>query len=188
MKCLICEVGTLAVFKRAETMRYKNRDLRIVDLCFSVCSECQAELVMPAQVKSNQVRIADAQRTVDGLLSTPEIVQIRQTMRLNRSQASKVFGGGPNAFSKYERGEIHPSLAVNKLMQLARNVPEARQNLLENAGLVSVKPQRFEKPRISVQPAWSVDCPAFEFRFCPDDLYRPLLLAAEAKPSCYEIH
>lgn len=140
MKCLICEVGNLAVITRAETMRYKNRDLRIVDLCLSVCPECQAELVMPAQVKSNQVRIADAQRTVDGLLRTPEIVQIRQTMRLNRSQASKVFGGGPNAFSKYERGEIHPSLAVNKLMLLARDVPDARQSLLKSAGLAFANP------------------------------------------------
>ncbi len=57
-------------------------------------------------------------------------------MGLNRIEASKVFGGGPNAFSKYERGEIHPSVAVNKLLLLARDIPAVRLKLLISAGFV----------------------------------------------------
>ncbi len=135
MKCLVCEVGNLRAATRTEALRYRNRTLQVHDFCFSSCDQCGAELVMPEQAKRNQVLMADAVRRVEGLLTSQQIKEVRQLMDVNRSQASKIFGGGPNAFSKYERGEIHPSEAVNKLMILARDVPEVRRRLLHKPNL-----------------------------------------------------
>jgi len=37
---------------------------------------------------------------------------------LSQREASELFGGGPNAFSKYERGEIIQSKSTDVLMRL----------------------------------------------------------------------
>jgi len=134
MKCPLCETGNLISASRTEPLRYKNRVLLVHGYLVSNCNLCGASLVLTEQMKVNQRSMADAERLADDLLTSDEIKNVRNLMGLNRGQASKVFGGGPNAFSKYERGEIHPSEAVNKLMILARDVPEARKTLLQTAG------------------------------------------------------
>jgi len=143
MKCLICEVGNLIAGRRSEVLHYKNRVLNVQGFWVSNCDQCGACLVTPSQAKANQRLMADAERHADGALVGAEIKAVRELMGLNRGEASKVFGGGPNAFSKYERGEIHPSEAVNKLLLLARDIPAARLKLLINAGfLVGPHPAR----------------------------------------------
>ena len=134
MKCLICEVGNLIPARRTEALQYKNRVLNVQGFWVSNCDQCGACLVNPSQAKANQRLMADAERQADGVLVGDAIKAVRELMGLNRSEASKVFGGGPNAFSKYERGEIHPSEAVNKLLLLARDIPAVRSKLLINAG------------------------------------------------------
>lgn len=136
MKCLICEVGNLIPARRTEALNYKNRVLNTQGFWVSNCDQCGACLVTPSQAKANQRLMADAERQADGALLSVEIKAVRELMGLNRSEASKVFGGGPNAFSKYERGEIHPSEAVNKLLLLARDIPAVRSKLLIKAGVV----------------------------------------------------
>ena len=148
MKCLICEVGKLIPARRTETLHYKNRVLNVQGFWVSDCELCGACLVTPSQAKANQRMMADAERQADGALVGDEIKAVRDLMGLNRGEASKVFGGGPNAFSKYERGEIHPSEAVNKLLLLARDIPAVRSKLLINAGFVL----RLKQPR-TVQSA-----------------------------------
>ncbi len=136
MKCLICDVGNLIPAQRTEALHYKKRVLTVQGFWVSNCDQCGACLVTPSQAKANQRLMADAERQADGVLVGDEIKAVREFMGLNRSEASKVFGGGPNAFSKYERGEIHPSEAVNKLLLLARDIPAVRSKLLKSAGFV----------------------------------------------------
>lgn len=157
MKCPICEHGKLIASSRMEPLRYKNRLLQVEGYLISNCNRCNASLVMPAQMKVNQQLMADAERRADGLLVGGEIKFVRELMKLNRRQASKVFGGGPNAFSKYERGEIHPSEAVNKLMILARDVPEARKKLLQAAGMAGTNQWIDDKPEWPTKQIGSTD-------------------------------
>ncbi len=51
----------------------------------------------------------------DGLLTSSEIYEARITLGLTQESASLVFGGGKNAFSKYERAEVSQSVAMDKL-------------------------------------------------------------------------
>jgi HTH-type transcriptional regulator / antitoxin MqsA len=125
--CPVCTTGELTFFKEPDEITYKGHFLS-VEVEYSVCKQCGEEMILPQQIKRNDCRVRDAWRRVDGLLTGGEIVALREQLGLTQLQASQVFGGGQNAFSKYERGEVIQSEAMDKLMRLslekqAINVP-----------------------------------------------------------------
>jgi len=89
------------------------------DLEYSLCNKCGADPVLVEQAKRNQVRFSDAKREIDGLLSSADIRKARRYLGLTQHAASSVFGGGLNAFSKYERGEVIQSKAMDKLIRVS---------------------------------------------------------------------
>lgn len=52
------------------------------------------------------------------------IVQIRKKLGLNQREASEIFGGGVNAFSRYEKGKALPHPSTIKLLQVLDKHPE----------------------------------------------------------------
>ena len=54
-----------------------------------------------------------------------EIRRIRKQLGLTQSEAGRLIGGGPSAFAKYESGDVKPSTAILKLLQVAKSHPEA---------------------------------------------------------------
>lgn len=44
------------------------------------------------------------------------IVNVRKKIDLDQRQSVEIFGGGVNAFSRYENGKIKPPLALVKLL------------------------------------------------------------------------
>lgn len=116
--CADCGANALQAFTEAEQFDYKGQTLT-VDVEYSVCSQCGAEAILPDQIKHNDCRVRDAWRKADGLLTGAEIVALRNQLGLTQQQAAQAFGGGANAFSKYERGEVTQSAAMDKLMRLA---------------------------------------------------------------------
>jgi HTH-type transcriptional regulator/antitoxin MqsA len=53
-----------------------------------------------------------------------DICRIRRKLKLTQKQAANLFGGGVNAFSRYERGEVEPGLSTMKLLRLLDKHPE----------------------------------------------------------------
>ena len=58
-----------------------------------------------------------------------EIKRIRRKLRLTQLEASRLTGGGHNAFSRYERGEATPLPAVVNLLRLLDKHPELLKEL-----------------------------------------------------------
>lgn len=52
------------------------------------------------------------------------LTQVRERLSLTQQEAARVFGGGPNAFSRYESGKTKPPVALVKLFQLLDRHPE----------------------------------------------------------------
>lgn len=117
-KCANCGASELQFLTEAETFDYKGQSLT-VDVDYSVCAQCGTEVILTEQIKRNDCRLRDAWRKADGLLSGTEISALRKKLGLTQQDAAKVFGGGVNAFSKYERGEVIQSEGMDKLMRLA---------------------------------------------------------------------
>lgn len=49
---------------------------------------------------------------------------MRKKLALDQREAAEIFGGGVNAFSRYETGKTKPSLALVKLLRLLDRHPE----------------------------------------------------------------
>ena len=52
------------------------------------------------------------------------IANVRKKLRLDQREAAEIFGGGINAFSRYESGKTKPPLALVKLLKLLDRHPD----------------------------------------------------------------
>jgi HTH-type transcriptional regulator/antitoxin MqsA len=52
------------------------------------------------------------------------IAKVRRKLDLDQRQAAELFGGGVNAFSRYENGRTKPPLALVKLFKLLEHNPD----------------------------------------------------------------
>ena len=125
-----------------ETYGYKGQLFSLSDSEYSVCRECGFDVVLPRQKRRNEARIRDEHRRIDGLLTGPQIKAIRKRLGLTQAEAARLMGGGDNAFSKYERGEVTQSVAMNQLLLVLAAVPDALEVLAARESSVSVQPER----------------------------------------------
>jgi HTH-type transcriptional regulator/antitoxin MqsA len=52
------------------------------------------------------------------------IASVRKKLELDQREAAEIFGGGVNAFSRYETGKTKPPLALVKLLKVLDRHPE----------------------------------------------------------------
>ena len=117
--CPVCDAGTLKAHRYSDEFEYRGRTLKVDDLECWLCPACSADPIFPDQARRNHARYQDARRKSCGLLTGDEIAAIRKQLALTQSQAALIFGGGSNAFSKYERGDVIQSVAMDRLLRLA---------------------------------------------------------------------
>lgn len=129
VSCPLCERGELESRVVDETIKYGADSIVVPGVEISVCSRCGEEIVSPSQAKANEVRFADAKRQHDNLLTSDQIVAIRELWGLTQQKAASIFGGGANAFSKYERGEVLQSRPMDILLRAYNEVPQLREFL-----------------------------------------------------------
>lgn len=139
--CPMCDEGRLIEHTHERQDEIDGYSFTIRGLVHSICDHCGEYIVAPEQSRQNKRTITEAryQATVERdqaeRLSPPDILRIRKELGITQAQAARVFGGGPNAFSKYEHGEVAPSEGMERLLHLADRVPEAANWLLHRAGL-----------------------------------------------------
>lgn len=150
--CPACEIGTLVARVSDRTIRFEGHQLRVPNLQYSECPVCGEQVVLPAQSKRNEVAYADAKKTHLGLWSSGKIESFRKQWELTQNAASKVFGGGANAFSKYERGEVIHTKAMDLLMRVFDQSEEARVLLTEMADIALPSVPTWETIRSAPAP------------------------------------
>jgi HTH-type transcriptional regulator / antitoxin MqsA len=70
---------------------------------------------------------------VEKLLTPEEIKRIRQKLGLTQREAGEVIGGGPNAFQKYESGDVLLSKGMSNFLRVLEKHPEEVRELKEQA-------------------------------------------------------
>ncbi len=135
MICGNCSKGQLRPSVATEQFKFGQSVLPIPGFEYSVCDQCGFEVVSAEQDRRNGRRIADAKRLHIGLLSSTQIKNLRAQHGLSQSVAAKVFGGGPNVFSKYESGEVLQSASKDLLMRLVLEHPHLVDDLKRIAGI-----------------------------------------------------
>ena len=132
--CPMCDSNSLTAARYSTLFAHGASKILVEDLEKYDCAACHSDPIFPDQVRRNQIKIADARRRADGFLTSTEIRQIRNRLGLPQSAAANVFGGGDNAFSKYERGEVIQSFQMDRLLRLAVDVPAVMSQLAHYDG------------------------------------------------------
>ncbi len=108
-----------------------NNHVTVEKLLLKLCQDCKQRAINRLGVKPSEKDIKELYAIVNGLLTSAEVRQIRKNLNLTQREAALICGGGPNAFSRYERGEIIPVRATSNLLRLLNKYPEEVKYLLQ---------------------------------------------------------
>ncbi len=128
-KCPICHDGMLMIKAKKLNYASKNSPLEIKQLDVN-CSSCGNDIRKYINSKKNRHISRDIYAQINGLLTSAEVRKIRKQLKLTQKDAARLCGGGPNAFSRYERGEATPLRSTSNLLRLLSRHPEEIEFLL----------------------------------------------------------
>lgn len=133
--CPACEEGILSLAVGDRTIIYNGKEVLVPQLEFAVCPICEEQVVLSEQERGNERKFVDARKKADGLLTSVELVEFRERWGLTQAIASQIFGGGVNAFSRYERCEVVQSQSADLLMRLIDRNEDVRRFISQRFGV-----------------------------------------------------
>lgn len=164
LRCLECENGHLTASLFADDFQHEGQPVHVDGLECYVCGQCGADPVFPDQIRRNERRIADAKRRSDGRMTGDEIRAVREQFGLSQQEASELFGGGVNAFSKYERGAVLQSVAMDRLLKATAYYPFLLDFLRIESRQAERETPRAEVARYQAGPRLDLRAGAFSSR------------------------
>lgn len=125
MKCPVCGATELIHDTRDLPYTYKGETTVIAAVTGDFCPAC-AESILDAAESNRVMREMRAfSKQVNAAIVDPGfITTVRKKLDLDQREAAEIFGGGVNAFSRYENGKTKPPLALVKLFKLLDRHPD----------------------------------------------------------------
>lgn len=125
MKCPVCGAAYLIHDTRDLPYTYKGETTIIAAVTGDFCPAC-AESVLDATESDRVMReMRSFTKQVNVAIVDPGfITKVRKKLNLDQRQAAEIFGGGVNAFSRYENGKTKPPLALVKLLKVLERYPD----------------------------------------------------------------
>jgi len=108
---------------RPMTIKYKGNSIE-VDMPGWYCENCGEGVHTGKDMLVSDRALNRLKAKVDGLLLPETVKRIRKRLKLTQRDAGTIIGGGPNAFQKYESGDVLVSKAVASALLLLDNHPE----------------------------------------------------------------
>ena len=127
-KCSFCKNGALVRKTIKQTYRYKGHRIRLSQPG-DYCNSCGEAILSSSDLKATRKQLHDWRAKIDGFLTSDEVRRIRLRLSLSQQRAALLFGGGPNAFSRYERGEALQLRATDNLLRLLDKHPALLEEL-----------------------------------------------------------
>ncbi len=125
MKCPSCGAEKLVRDTRDQTYVYKGETTVFPDVTGDFCAVCDESILDAAQSRRTMNLMLAFNKQVNAAIVNPEfIVGVRRKLNLDQREAAEIFGGGVNAFSRYENGKTKPPLALVKLLRVLERHPE----------------------------------------------------------------
>ena len=115
---------------RPMTLAYKGRSI-VVDMPGWYADDGVTDSVHSGEdMKVSDRALHRLKAQAEGLLEPEDVRRIRRKLRLSQREAGLVIGGGPNAFQKYEAGDVVVSHAISSALRLLDAHPDALAVLL----------------------------------------------------------
>jgi HTH-type transcriptional regulator/antitoxin MqsA len=124
MKCPSCGRAKLVRDTRDIPYAYKGERTTISAVRGDFCPACGETVLTPAESSRVSAAMLEFNKQVNASIVDPRfIARVRKKLALDQRQAAAIFGGGPNAFSRYENGKTKPPLALVKLLMVLDRHP-----------------------------------------------------------------
>jgi HTH-type transcriptional regulator/antitoxin MqsA len=124
MKCLCCGAAELIHDTRDMPYVYKGETTTIPSVTGEFCPACSEVVLNREHGDRYSELLAAFQRQINSAYVDPSyITKVRKKLDLDQREAADIFGGGVNAFSRYENGKTKPPLALVKLLKLLDKHP-----------------------------------------------------------------
>lgn len=125
MKCPSCSAGELVQDTRDIPYTYKGEQTTIPDVTGLFCPACGEAVLDADESRRTSAAMLDFNKQVNASIVDPAfIASVRRKLALDQREAAAIFGGGVNAFSRYENGKTKPPLALVKLLKVLDRHPE----------------------------------------------------------------
>lgn len=125
MKCPSCGTGKLVRDTRDMPYTYKGESTVLPQVTGDFCTACDESILDAAESRRTMELMQAFNKQVNASIVDPEfIVGVRKKLQLDQREAGEIFGGGVNAFSRYETGKTKPPLALVKLLKVLDRHPE----------------------------------------------------------------
>ena len=103
---------------------YKGETIAIPAVRGNFCPACGESVLAAAESSRVSAAMLEFNKQVNASIVDPRfIARVRKKLALDQRQAAAIFGGGPNAFSRYENGKTKPPLALVKLLMVLDRHP-----------------------------------------------------------------
>lgn len=115
-------------YVRPMEIAYKNHAI-MIDMPGWYCDESEESIHTADDMIVSDRALHRLKAKVDGLLLPEEVRAIRKRLQLTQKEAGLLIGGGPNAFQKYESGEVLVSKAIASALLLLDQNPDGLEIL-----------------------------------------------------------
>ena len=130
MKCPSCAVVNLIHDTRDIPYVYKGESTVISSVTGSFCPTCDESILDATESKRTMELMLAFNKRVNASIVDPSfIASVRKKLALDQREAAEIFGGGINAFSRYETGKTKPPLALVKLLKVLDRHPELLEEI-----------------------------------------------------------
>ena len=104
---------------------YKGKATVIPKVSGQFCTACDESVLSAAESARTSQRMLAFNKQVNAASVDPGfITKVRKKLHIDQREAAEIFGGGVNAFSRYENGKTRPPLALVKLLKVLDRHPE----------------------------------------------------------------
>jgi HTH-type transcriptional regulator/antitoxin MqsA len=104
---------------------YKGETTNIAGVKGDYCPACgEVVLEMAESVRTGAAMLAFNKQVNASIVDPAFIASVRRKLALDQREAAEIFGGGVNAFSRYENGKTRPPLALVKLLKVLDRHPD----------------------------------------------------------------
>ncbi len=125
MKCPTCGAAELVHDTRDQTYIYKGEPTLLPAVTGDYCTACGESILDAQESRRTMDMMLSFHKQVNAAIVDPNfIVSVRKRLHLDQKEAAEIFGGGANAFSRYETGKTKPPLALVKLLKILDGHPE----------------------------------------------------------------
>ena len=123
--CPSCGAATMVHDTRDLPYTYKGETTTLPAVTGDFCTACDESILDAAQSRrSMQMMLAFTKQVNAAIVDPAFITSVRKKLELDQREAAELFGGGVNAFSRYETGKTKPPLALVKLLKVLDRHPD----------------------------------------------------------------